>query len=215
MPSHHPEEHLLLDYAAGSLAEPVGLLIATHLALCPLCRGRVEDYEGIGGALLEDAEPLGLDDDLLARVLERLEAPEAALEVPVPRSPVGLGVPEPLRSYLGGDLETLTWRAWPGMKEHRLLLDHAGTITRLLSIAPEKALPQHSHEGEEYILVLRGGFTDGPDHFLPGDVAMADPSVDHSPLADPGEACLCLAVNTGPLRFTGRYLKILNPLLKT
>ena len=100
------------------------------------------------------------------------------------------------------------------MKEHRLLLDHAGTITRLLSIAPEKALPQHSHEGAEYILVLRGGFTDGPDHFLPGDVAMADPSVDHSPLADPGEACLCLAVTTGPLRFTGRYLKILNPFLK-
>ena len=214
MPSHHPEVHLLLDYAAGSLAEPVGLLIATHLALCPLCRGRLEDYEGIGGALLEDAEPLGLKDDLLARVLERLEAPEPASEVPAPRSSFEPGVPEPLRSYLGGSLEALAWRSWPGMKEHRLLPDHEGIITRLLSISPEKAMPQHGHEGDEYILVLGGGFTDGPNHFLPGDVATADPSVDHRPVADPGEACLCLAVNTGSLRFTGRTLKILNPFLK-
>ena len=48
-------------------------------------------------------------------------------------------------------------------------------------------MPQHSHEGEEYTLVLRGGFTDGELHFLPGDVATADPTVDHQPIADAGE----------------------------
>ena len=45
-----------MDYAAGSLSEPVALLIATHLALCPRCRHEVEEFEALGGALLEDLE---------------------------------------------------------------------------------------------------------------------------------------------------------------
>ena len=44
---------------------------------------------------------------------------------------------------------------------------------------------------------------------------MAGPSVDHILAADPGEACLCLAVNSDSLRFTGRTPKILNPFLKS
>ena len=44
---------------------------------------------------------------------------------------------------------------------------------------------------------------------------MAGPSVEHILVADPGEACLCLVVNTGSLRFTGRTPKNLNPFLKT
>ena len=45
-------------------------------------------------------------------------------------------------------------------------------------------------------------------------ISEGGPSIDHILVADPGEACLCLAVNTGPLCFTWRYLKILNPFLK-
>ena len=56
MPVHHPSEALLLDYAAGNQDEPVSLLVATHLALCPACRATVERFETVGGAMIEELE---------------------------------------------------------------------------------------------------------------------------------------------------------------
>ena len=61
VPVHHPSEARLLDYASGALPEPMALLIATHLALCPACRRTVAELEAVGGALLEalPPEPVG------------------------------------------------------------------------------------------------------------------------------------------------------------
>ncbi len=50
-------------------------------------------------------------------------------------------------------------------------------------------------------------------HFLRGDLAEADGSVDHRPIADPGEDCLYLAVTDAPLRLTGPVGRLLNPSL--
>ena len=58
-PRHHIGDDLLLSYAAGSLAEGWSLAVATHLAMCPVCRERLALAEAAGGQLLEtlDAEP--------------------------------------------------------------------------------------------------------------------------------------------------------------
>ena len=31
-PTHHLDDHLLVDYATGSLEEPLALIVASHLA---------------------------------------------------------------------------------------------------------------------------------------------------------------------------------------
>ncbi len=82
--------------------------------------------------------------------------------------------------------------------------------TRLLRIKAGTALPQHTHEGHEFTLLLAGGFSDASGHYLRGDVAVADASVDHRPVADDGEDCLCLAVTDAPLRLTGPFGRYLN-----
>ena len=71
-----------------------------------------------------------------------------------------------------------------------------------------------SVEGNELTLVLAGGFTDGADHFLRGDVATADSHVDHRPVADADEDCYCLAVHDAPLRLTGSFAGVLNRLIR-
>ncbi len=217
MPSFHAEDEHLMAYAAGSLAEPIALLVATHLALCPSCRARVGSFEAVGGALLETLDTVTTDRSLRDAVLARLDETDAE-PAPAPRpakaGPVDLRVPEPLRGYLGSRLDDLAWKPRGPVDEVRILPDHAGITSRLFRIKAGTAMPRHTHEGSELTLVLSGGFTDRGDHFLRGDVAAADSGVDHCPLADTDEDCYCFAVNDAPLRLTGRLGRLLNPFIR-
>ena len=218
IPTHHPSDDYLIAYAAGSLEEPLSLVVATHLALCPRCRKEVERLEALGGVLLEDevAAETATDDRSLERVLDRLDAPAPITAAPKPRQavPDDLRVPAPLRDYLGGGLEQLDWKAHKGFDEAELLSDTPGFRTRLMRIKSGTAMPAHTHRGNELTLVLTGGFSDEQGHFLRGDLAEADPSVKHQPIADPGEDCICLAVTDAPLRLTGPVGRLLNPFLR-
>ncbi|WP_404379105.1 ChrR family anti-sigma-E factor [Caenispirillum salinarum] len=211
---HHPGDDLLVAYAAGSLDEGLSLMVATHSALCPTCRARVAEAEEIGGVLVEDMEPELLSEDSLAAVMARLDEPEPVPMVrPAPRvdDATRTLIPEPLRSYLKGGIDSLPWRSMgPAVKG--LDLPVSGTSkARLFRIKPGAAMPQHSHNGPEYTMVLAGGFSDEMGSFVRGDVACADESMLHQPVADEGEPCLCLAVTDAPLRFTGMVPRLFQP----
>ncbi len=216
MPHHHPSEEMLLGYAAGSMNEPLALLVATHLALCPTCRREVSAYEMLGGEELEGQPPVSMASDSLVRVLDLLDEPEAAAQGIERKEPAegDLRLPQPLRDYVAGSLDGLDWHQRGGIAEASLLPDRNSFKTRLMRIRPRTAIPEHSHHGSEYTLVLTGGFSDHTGHFLRGDVAIADPDVQHRPIADAGEDCICLAVMDAPLRFTGPITRLLSPLLQ-
>lgn len=215
-PTHHPSEARLLDYAAGSLAEPMALLVATHLALCPHCRLQTRELEAVGGALLDEVEPSPLTEGGLERLFARLERGGEQEEDALPRGAADgePDLPEPLRSCLGGALPTLPWRRLGPLGQVLLLPQYPGLTTRLLSIRAGTAMPSHTHAGTEMTLVLRGAFSDETGHYLRGDVAEADDEVDHQPVADEGEDCLCLAVTDAPLRLTGKLGRLVNPFVR-
>ena len=50
---HQVSDELLLDYASGNLSEGWSLAVATHLALCPQARRRLQAMEGAAGALFD------------------------------------------------------------------------------------------------------------------------------------------------------------------
>ncbi len=214
MPRFHPSEELLQAYAAGHLEEELSLLVATHSALCPDCRREIERFEAVGGALMDSLEPETLADNALEQVLDRLDEPEVDLEIPLNAAGRASGgdilVPEPLRSYLGGSLEGLEWKTRGGVSEVELLPQREKVRTRLLNIKAGAAVPQHTHDGAEMTLVLKGGFSDEHGHYLRGDVSVADNQVDHRPVADADEDCLCITVTDAPLRFTGPVGRWLN-----
>jgi putative transcriptional regulator len=196
MPIHHPDDSLLIEYAAGSVSEARALLVATHVALCPACRAAVRDGEVVGGVLLRDsAYRVGVGDPREPTALV------AAPPTPTAASPMS-PFPSPLREYVRQPLAGLAWTpVWRGMSEYPLPQFANGV--RLLSIPGGRRMPRHTHDGEELTLVLQGSFADATGHYAKGDVATADASIDHQPRAGAGEMCLCLAVEDGALRLTG------------
>lgn len=203
-----------MDCASGAAALPFELLIATHLSMCPLCRQEMASLEGIGGALLREIAPEPVDGDSLAAVLKRLDEPCP------PSPPASSGergdpaLPAPLAGLVGGMIAELPWKRRSGIRELELLAEEKEYRTRLYMIDAGAAVPAHTHGGTEMTLVLKGAFHDQHGHYGVGDVAEADDQVDHSPIADEKEDCLCLAVTNAPLRLTGRFTRLLNPFIK-
>ena len=203
MPEHHLSEEIILDYAAGAASALTNLAVATHLVYCPHCRAELQRAEALGGLLLADAGAAGVDAGMLDRVLSTLDRPPPAAAAPPSGDSDGL--PAPLRRMVVEPLARLRWRlVYPGMWEHRLPVGRTG-IARLLWIKPGAAMPQHSHRGGELTVVLRGSYRDELGRFRAGDVAVTDEQVDHRPVADRDQDCICLAVNEGPLRLTGPF----------
>ena len=214
---HHISDDLLLSYAAGSLAEGWSIAVATHLALCPKCRSRLTVAEGIGGTLLETIEDDASVDDSWASVRNRLQRQDSGPAVDLRNStPTGQsgGLPEPLRSYVGGDIDALGWRSLGrGAYQIPIRTGDGETRVRLLRIPAGKPVPEHSHGGRELTLVLAGSFVDGDDIFARGDLEDADASLTHQPVATPDTDCICLAVTDAPLRFRSWIVRAIQPIL--
>ena len=208
-------EELLLEYSAGTLSETPSILVATHLALSPASRKLVRDMEEVAGALFslgaQDAPTMApMDGELLSDV--RVEPPKAAASTAAETGYSG-PFPEPLASYLGHDAENMPWRRkLPGLKEFHLPPLSDGCKARIFKIRAGRSMPLHTHDGDELTLVLEGGFSDQTGSYRAGDVALADPAVEHRPFADPDGDCICLVVTDGPLRLTGPFGRLLSGL---
>lgn len=205
---HHLSDPLLIAYAAGNLPEAFGLVAATHISMCDDCRARLGAFEAVGGAVVE-AEAVALSAGCLEATLARLGLPE-------PRKPLAKKtiLPTPLTDYVGGDLAAVKWKPLGMGVRQAILPTGAGATARLLRIPAGQAVPDHGHRGTELTLVLRGAFRDATDRFGPGDLEIASEDLEHTPVAEAGEDCICLAATDAPLRFKALMPRLLQPLFR-
>lgn len=211
---HHLTDEILLGYSTGTLPEAFDLLVATHVSMCDACRAAVEAFDAMGGALIEDDSLLddvaALSDESLAATLALIETlPE---DITSHRKPGTL--PGPVQDYVGGDLEAVKWRPVGMGVKQAILKTTKDATARLLFIPKGGEVPQHSHNGLELTLVLKGAFSDDEGHFGPGDVEIADGSTLHTPVADPSEDCICLAVTDASLKFQSLLPRLMQPFIR-
>ena len=201
--NHHLTDAVLMSYASGDLPEAFNLVVATHISMCDECRARAEAFDALGGAVIED-QFAKMSEGSLDACLARIDSlPMTSAMRPTHGLARSKGVlPAPLIDYVGGGIESVRWRGiGMGVKQAILKTADNGASVRLLSIPGGAALPNHGHNGLEMTLVLQGAFRDADDRFGPGDVEVADDTTQHTPVAEAGQVCICLAATEGRLRF--------------
>lgn len=209
MPVRLVPDEMLADYAVGAATPAVSFLVATQLAKAPEGRAIVNEFEHLGGVLLQEDSAAEMASDAFEAVLASLpERPDpiasgANEEVEGP-------LPAPVLDRVGVPFENIPWRfRLPGVSSY----DFEGfgdEKVALMRVRPGRTIPQHTHEGIEMTLVLTGALEDQGTTYLPGDVAIADESDDHHPRVVGDEVCYCLIVQQGDLRFTGPFSRFFN-----
>jgi putative transcriptional regulator len=208
--NHHPDIATLMAFSAGTMDEPYTTVIATHLAMSEGGRETVRRIDAIGGALLASEPEAKLASGALDRLMGSLN--DDRIQV-VAHDQIG-GVPAPLRPYLPNGLEGVRWK-WtgPGVATADLAWseNHKSRLM-LLRVAGGRRVPEHGHGGQELTLILQGAYRDRFGVFAVGDIADHDEEVEHQPIAEPGEDCICLVAVDSKLTFRGRLMRALQPL---
>jgi len=212
LPTHHPSDETLLDFARGALSPGRSLVLSAHLGVCPACRASVRLAEAVGGALLGELAPAELAPDALARALAGIERPPAPLAAPTVRAPAGwIHVPA---DVLIAAVRRKRWAA-PGVWVAPVTRDRrTGERSYLLGVGRGIAVPRHTHKGVEMICVLTGAYDDRGATHHPGDFAENDEAVEHKPRVTPAGECVCLIAADNALIARDLIGWIMQPLVR-
>lgn len=219
--NHQLPENVLLAYASGSLPEAFSLVVACHVSMCDESRATLMGLEAMGGMLLEQGDAVDMSADALEKTFAMIDggsgqesrAVDSQANVPS-INPSSSIFPEPLRAYVGGGPEAVAWTNVGGGVKQAVLPCGGDAKARLLHIEGGTAVPDHGHRGMELTLVLQGAFTDDLGRFARGDVEARDGAQSHKPIAEAGEACICLAATDAPLRFDGIIPRLIQPFVR-
>jgi putative transcriptional regulator len=194
-PKHHPCDARLIDYAAGVLPHGHGLVLASHLAVCAACAGKVAAAEAIGGAFLESIAPTPMRDDALDLIMARIERAQAETAAVVARRAGWIQAPREVALAARRANRRFAPGAWIAPVSH----GPGRARTYLLGVKPGRTVPHHVHRGAEMICVLKGAYADGDVVHGPGDFAENDEAVRHHPKAIGETECVCLITTESSL----------------
>ncbi|MGK9055195.1 cupin domain-containing protein [Neorhizobium petrolearium] len=203
-------DFLIAHYVSGSLPEPARALVGAHLEMRASAAGFARTLEEMAGDALHDGESLAVS----ARD-RRLK--EIFRSAPMPSGPRGIGAaskfPASLRAYVGVDLPDIPWKlSLPGLRRH--VLEKSSEVeASLLWARPGRAFPRHRHRGLELTLVLEGEFHDQQGRFRKGDVAIADETVQHRPVAGKRGPCICFLVLFAPIALSGSPFRLIGDII--
>ncbi len=217
---HHLSDALLMGYSAGQLPEAFNLVVASHISMCDECRARLASFDAVGGALLDasvddlDESDAAVPESSLAATMARIRAAGPVERTRPQVAPRRGLLPAPLSRYVGGDLDAIRWKPVGGGVRQAILPTDKAASARLLFIPAGAAVPDHGHRGTELTLVLQGAFSDASERFGPGDLEIATAADEHSPVAEQGMDCICLAATDAPLKFNTLLPRMLQPFLR-
>lgn len=184
-PTSHPDEDVLIAFAAGQLDLAYRVLLEAHLGSCRRCADQIGWMNALGERLLaglESEEPPAPRWDDLERRLDALVDDDLA-ETPLPPA---------ARAELEPRLKERRWIQLPlsTARTVRLWIDREAQVELVLArVDAGRRFPAHRHLGAEQVQVLSGGYRDPMGHFEAGDFATYPAASSHAPRIDVDEPC--------------------------
>jgi putative transcriptional regulator len=213
MAHYHPNHELLMQFAAGQLGDALGIMVACHLESCTECRQTSNQFEHLGGDILESLDEVDISPDFISQTMAKLTQPSADISKDTIK--VNSEFPRSLQRFLPASLDQLSWYGVSkNIKQFDLSFSDKKYTAKFYKIKAGKELPQHTHKGQEFTLVIDGAFSDECGSYHKGDFILADTSIKHQPKAHADCDCICFAVTNAPLQFTGFWGKMLNPFMR-
>jgi putative transcriptional regulator len=201
---HHIDDATLTAFATGNLPEAFNVVVASHVSLNDEARVRLEALEAVGGILIEGIDVIEMSYGSLGATLRMIQNETSEItEAPTAITNRCAIMPQPLAEYVGGSLKDVKWRSLGMGTKQAILKTSKNATARLLYIPAGVEMPDHGHKGIEMTLVLQGAFIDGSQRFARGDIEIVDEHMEHTPVADIGEDCICLVASNAPLKFRG------------
>ena len=164
MAHYHPSDDLLMRFSAGQLANALRIMVACHLTRCEQCSHHTNWYERLGD-LLNECDGVTVEPDTLSNLLKKLNRPEIPSE---PKQCVDARIPKPLQRFVPGYYEQLPGPEWFRC-ESTFCPSPTPFIPQSFTKFPAgKELPEHTHRGSEYTLVMEGSFADKSGRYQEG-----------------------------------------------
>lgn len=218
----HPDIELLLKYANGQLKPALAIAIGLHHQSCTQCQASVADIESIGGDNLESAPTAELSSssfEVLMGQLDSIELDQSNLtdgnlssryaQLAVASSDLNW-----VKQLDEENFENTVWKKITNkISQSEILLGDETFKVELLKFKPKAIIPKHTHNGNEFTVVVQGSFKDCYGEYQRGSFIQMTQQNQHQPIA--GEnGCICLAITDKPLHFTGIFGPVINWLAK-
>lgn len=217
MTPHTVDEEWVAAYSAGTLSPAKQLLLDCQLAIRPSVGEIVDASDSIGGALLETAAGSELSDEFergLADRISRQPVPETPPPSPV-KATLPDWMPAPLSNYFRSNDIKLKWHAaGVGVQRAKLCESKSGERLYLLKARPGLSIPAHGHAGEEWTLILSGGYHVGDTGYGVGDLHQENDNCTHSLRIDDDGTCISLVMDEGRLSFSNPAMKVLQQIFR-
>ncbi len=216
MISFHPMYTDLKMFSAGNSQPAMALMISAHIDMCPQCKITCMEIQvELASNVFEQhksVEPLNdLYISMMSNItdLPKLHTP-APLEVDSSIELDGkfFELPRTLRRHVKntGNWSRLVGKLWQAPVD-------LGEIGRANFMYMEKGgrVPEHTHKGTEFTLVVNGQYGDGISEYDSGDFTVMDSHHNHLPHSQADDGCLVFTIIDQPLHFTAGIARLLNP----
>lgn len=221
----HPSSQQIKDFVEGSLTPAVSLLVSAHCDMCEQCQLRVEsETESLAADMVLEIEE-GFDEsaqfgDMLSQITQAPSSIESDARtskeassfkeksVTIELDGRTFKLPRTLHRYIDktGNWSSLVGKLWQAPVD----LGNQG-VANFIFMGSGGSVPEHTHRGTEYTLVIDGEFSDGLANYDTGDFIFMDGNKTHTPQSDTKEGCLVFSIVDQPLHFTSGLARLLNP----
>ena len=236
----HPSAQQLKDFVEGTLSPATSLMVSAHCDMCAKCQRFVEiETESLAAQMVSavsdnafaTSEASLQFGDMLSQITQLPQSPNGSVEgasvaeyretfdrQSSPPRPEKLGtieldgrtftIPRTLHRYIDktGNWSSLVGKLWQAPVD----LGNQG-VANFIFMGSGGSVPEHTHRGTEYTLVIDGEFSDGLSRYDTGDFIFMDGDKTHTPKAEGKDGCLVFSIVDQPLHFTSGLARLLNP----